>query len=97
MMDPCTSVDPLTEETVHSVLTAMADTPSLLSSRPRRLKCLPSTRELHSDDGRHRRAADPDHRKLLLACGAALLNPRLAIQSLVIGADESPPASPKAA
>ena len=87
MTNPWTAVGPLDAEQVRSVLTAASAAPSLHNSQPWRFECRPSTLELHLDPRRELPAADPDHREMLLACGAALLNLRLAIRSLGIAAD----------
>lgn len=87
MTNPWTKVGPLDADQVRSVLTAATAAPSLHNSQPWRFECRPTTLELHLDEGRVLPAADPDHREMLLACGAALLNLRLAIRSLGIAAD----------
>jgi nitroreductase len=77
-----TLVGGLTDEQVHSVLAAATAAPSLHNSRPWRFRCTPGAIELYADTTRTMPDADPDHRELLLACGAALLNLRLAIRAL---------------
>jgi len=72
----------LTDEQVHSVLIAAAAAPSPHNSQPWRFRCTPGAIELYADTTRTMPDADPDHRELLLACGAALLNLRLAIRAL---------------
>ena len=72
----------LTEEQVRSVLVAAMAAPSLHNSQPWRFSCAPTTIELYADVARAVPVADPDHRELLLSCGAALLNLRLAIRAL---------------
>src|SRR5947209_8040019 len=76
------AVGGLTAEQVEAVLTAAVAAPSLHNSQPWRFRCTPTTIELHSDLSREIPVADPDHRELLLACGAALLNLRLAIRAV---------------
>ncbi|GAA5162360.1 nitroreductase family protein [Pseudonocardia eucalypti] len=72
----------LSTEQVREALLAATRAPSLHNSQPWRFRCTPSTIELHADVDRALPAADPDNRELLLACGAALLNLRLAIRGL---------------
>src|SRR3977135_355114 len=71
----------LTEEQVRSVLVAAMAAPSLHNSQPWRFSCAPTTIELYADVARAVPVADPDHRELLLSCGAALLNLRLSIRA----------------
>ena len=77
----------LTEEEVAQVLVAATAAPSLHNSQPWRFRCIDSTIELRADLGRELPATDPDHREMILACGAALLNLRLAIRMLNVAAD----------
>jgi hypothetical protein len=53
--------------------------PSPRNSQPWRFRVLPHVIELHADPARRLPAADPNDRELRLACGAALLNLRLAL------------------
>jgi nitroreductase len=76
------AVGSLTDEQVHSVLIAAAAAPLPHNSQPWRFRCTPRAIELYADTARAVPVADPDHRELLLACGAALLNLRLAIRAL---------------
>lgn len=72
----------LDEEQVRSVLSAATAAPSPHNSQPWRFHCTTATIELHADTRRAVSAADPEHRELVLSCGAALLNLRLAIRAL---------------
>ncbi|WP_425441829.1 Acg family FMN-binding oxidoreductase [Saccharopolyspora shandongensis] len=54
--------------------------PSLHNSQPWRFRLMPHAIELHGDPQRRLPIADPDDRELRLACGAALLNLRLALE-----------------
>jgi hypothetical protein len=76
-----TSVGRLTEDQVRSVLGAAARAPSLHNTQPWRFHCDRSAIELRADYTRTLPATDPDGHELLLACGAALLNLRLAIRA----------------
>lgn len=67
---------------VRSVLLAAIAAPSPYDSQPWQFACTPQVIELHADRGRATHAHDRDHRELLLACGAALCNLRLAIRAL---------------
>lgn len=82
-----TPVAGLNSEQVRSVLAAATAVPSLHNSQPWRFRCTPSALEVHADTARAVPVADPDHRELVLACGAALLNLRLAIRALGIYPD----------
>lgn len=87
MSEPPGSIGGLREAQVQGVLAAMAAAPSLHNSQPWRIECSAKLCELHADHTRELPAADPDHREMLLACGAALLNLRLAIRALGVAAD----------
>jgi nitroreductase len=77
-----TAVGSLSADQVRSVLVAATAAPSLHNSQPWRFRCTPTAIELYADTGRAVPVADPDHRELLLSCGAALLNLRVAIRAL---------------
>lgn len=77
----------LNESEVDAILLAAAAAPSLHNSQPWRFQVDNGTVELHADLLHELPAADPDHRELLLGCGAALLNLRLAIRALGFSAD----------
>lgn len=76
------SVGHLDEEQVRSVLRAAMAAPSPHNSQPWRFHCTTATIELHADTRRAVPAADREHRELVLSCGAALLNLRLAIRAI---------------
>lgn len=76
-----TPVGNLPADDVRAVLIAASAAPSLHNSQPWRFVCTPTTIELHLDTTRELPAVDPDHREMLLACGAALLNLRLALRA----------------
>lgn len=77
-----TAVGSLTSEAVRIVLAAAITAPSLHNSQPWRFRCTPSAIELHADEAQLLPAADPDGRELRIACGAALLNLRIAVAGL---------------
>ena len=75
-----TPVGKLSADQVRSVLTAASDTSAPQHPPPWYVHCTPTTIELHATPNRVA-AAVADRRQLLLACGAALLNLRLAISA----------------
>jgi nitroreductase len=87
MINTLVPVGTLTDDEVHSVIAAAAAAPSLHNSQPWRFRCTPTTIELRADLRRALPAADPDHREIMLACGAALFNLRLAIRALSVASD----------
>ncbi len=87
MTGPCMPVGSLTEDEVQGALVAAIAAPSLHNSQPWRFRCTPSAIELHADLSRELPATDPEHREMMLACGAALLNLRLAIRMLNVATD----------
>jgi hypothetical protein len=76
------AVGSLSADQVRSVLVAATAAPSLHNSQPWRFRCTPAAIELYADTSRAIPVADPDHRELLLSCGAALVNLRVAIRAL---------------
>lgn len=74
----------LTGGQVRLALAAAMAAPSPHNSQPWRFRCSPTAIELYADTSRALPAADPEHRELLLACGAALLNLRVTIRSFGI-------------
>lgn len=72
----------LTAEQVTAALTAATAAPSLHNSQPWRFRCTPDAIELYADPSRSVSAADVDRQELLLACGAALCNLRLAVRAM---------------
>ncbi|MGP4016576.1 Acg family FMN-binding oxidoreductase [Saccharopolyspora sp. 5N708] len=71
----------LTADQVRQVLLAAVAAPSLHNSQPWRFHCTAAVIELQADRSHAVPVADPEHRELTLACGAALLNLRLAIRT----------------
>jgi len=72
MTPPVIPVGHLDEHQVQSVLNAATAAPSPHHSRPWTFRCTATTIELYTDN----------HPELVLSCGAALLNLRLAIRAL---------------
>lgn len=70
----------LSSEQTEEVVRLAGAAPSLHNSQPWRFRVLPQVIELHSDPERRLPVADPEGRELRLACGAALLNLRLALE-----------------
>ena len=69
----------LRPDDVESALAAASQAPSLHNSQPWMFRLAEQTIELYQDTARMLPVADPDGRELRLACGAALLNLRLAL------------------
>jgi nitroreductase len=82
MNDPIGPVGILSTEQVRAALVAATAAPSLHNSQPWRFQCAANGIQLYADHTRAVPAADPDHRELTLACGAALLNLRIAIKAM---------------
>ena len=76
------AVGVLSAQQVESVLTAAPAAPSLYGSKPWTLRCRPGFIEVHADRARGLSSADPDQRQMWLACGAVLLNLRVAIRAM---------------
>ncbi len=75
-------VGSLTGEQVGAVLLAATSAPSLYNSQPWRFRATTTAIELWADTTRAAPVCDPDRRELLMSCGAALMNLRLAIRLL---------------
>lgn len=71
----------LSAAAVETMLAAAGAAPSLHNSQPWRFHRTPTAIELYADTDRALPVADPDHRELVLACGGALLNLRLALHA----------------
>ncbi|PRW63089.1 Acg family FMN-binding oxidoreductase [Actinopolyspora mortivallis] len=69
----------LSPQQCEQVLRKAAAAPSLHNRQPWRFRLLPHVIELHSRPQRRLPATDPTDRDMLLDCGAALLNLRLAL------------------
>ncbi|MEU6269960.1 Acg family FMN-binding oxidoreductase [Saccharopolyspora shandongensis] len=87
MNTPIGAVGCLTADQVREVLIEATSAPSLHNSQPWRFHCTADAIALHADRSRAVPVADPEHRELLLACGAALLNLRLAIRAAGVQPD----------
>lgn len=71
----------LSGEQITDVLASATKAPSLQNSQPWEFRVEPDRVELHPDLSRALPAFDPEHRELLLSCGAALYNLRLALEA----------------
>jgi nitroreductase len=80
-------VGSLAPHQVRDVLHAATQAPSLHNSQPWRFRLTPDSIQLFADLDRALPAADPDHRELVLGCGAALMNLRLGIRALDVNTD----------
>lgn len=69
----------LDREQVVRILAAAVAVPSLHNSQPWRFVLTSTSIELFADPGRGPQVGDPEHRAVDLACGAALLNLRIAV------------------
>ena len=67
---------------VRTVLSAAAAAPSVHNTQPWRFRVRGQTIDLLADRDRQLQAQDPDGRALLMSCGAALLNLRVAAELL---------------
>ena len=67
---------------VEGLVATASRAPSLHNSQPWRFRIRPDVIELLADPDRRLPVADPDGREMRIACGAALFNLRLGLQSL---------------
>jgi nitroreductase len=74
-------VGSMATEQVRTVLASAALAPSAHNSQPWRFRCTTRAIELYADLDRGLPITDPDQQELLIACGAAVLNLRLAIRA----------------
>ncbi|HWE87985.1 MAG TPA: hypothetical protein VG317_00815 [Pseudonocardiaceae bacterium] len=74
-------VGSMATEQVRSVLASAGHAPSAHNSQPWRFRCTTRAIELYADLDRALPITDPDQQELLIACGAAVLNLRLAIRA----------------
>src|SRR2546430_2406291 len=70
------------DEVVSYVVTAAVWAPSVHNSQPWRFGACGQEISLHADAGRQLMVADPHGREMMISCGAALFNARLALRSL---------------
>jgi nitroreductase len=83
-------VGSLSGDQVRAALVAATRAPSLHNSQPWRFRCTQTAIELFADASRTLPVADPDGRETVLACGAALMNLRLAIRGYGVYPDVRP-------
>ncbi|GAA0503644.1 Acg family FMN-binding oxidoreductase [Saccharopolyspora thermophila] len=69
----------LVPDQIEQAIRLAGRAPSLHNCQPWRFRVLPRVIEMHADPGRRLPVADPDDHELRLACGAALMNLRLAL------------------
>jgi len=81
MTQHITGVGLLGPDRVRSALRAALLAPSTHNTQPWLFRCTADGIEVRADSRRALSAADPDGRELVLSCGAALLNLRVAIQA----------------
>jgi len=77
-----TTVELLTKSDVRWVVAQAARAPSIHNTQPWRFRWDGRAFELRADTHRGLSAADPEGRELVLSCGAALFNLRLALRKL---------------
>jgi hypothetical protein len=84
MKTPTVTVDPLPLPTADArwAVTQACRAPSVHNTQPWRFTFDGSRFELYADTARGLTAADPDGRELVLSCGAALYNLRVALRKL---------------
>ena len=70
----------ITPELVGDLITTAGRAPSLHNSQPWRFHLERNVLELHADVRRAMRCSDPEARELVISCGAALYNLRLALR-----------------
>lgn len=71
----------ISTEQVHAAVEAAGLAPSIHNTQPWRWRFREDTLELFADLDRALPVADPDHRQLLVSCGAALLNAWLSLRA----------------
>ena len=71
----------LPPQDVLTVLEAASRAPSVHNSQPWRFRVMSTRLEVHADSTRRLPVADPEDKELRLACGAALMNMRIALES----------------
>lgn len=73
---------PLSHAELRTVVEAATLAPSVLNIQPWLFVARPGSIEVHRDPGRVLPRTDPDNRSIVMSCGAAVLNLRLALAGL---------------
>lgn len=81
-MTPTTFGIPLSTRNARWAVEQACLAPSVHNTQPWRFVWNGTTYELHADTGRGLTASDPDGRELVISCGAALFNLRLALRKV---------------
>ncbi|HEX8005125.1 MAG TPA: hypothetical protein VF482_01705, partial [Trebonia sp.] len=81
-VEPATAGRLTAEETARYVATEAVWAPSVHNTQPWRLVADGQQISLYADADRELPVADPDGREMMISCGAALFNARLALRSL---------------
>jgi hypothetical protein len=81
-MTPTTFGIPLSTENARWAVEQACLAPSVHNTQPWRFAWDGTAYELHADTGRGLTASDPDGRELVISCGAALFNLRLALRKV---------------
>src|SRR5688572_18540634 len=69
----------LTQDLARKAIRAATSAASVLNTQPWLFELRGDKIDLYGDSGRQLEVADPDGRQLVMSCGAALLNLRLAL------------------
>ncbi len=80
------AIDPKLSTALRRAAVRATRAPSIHNTQPWRFKLTPDTLEIHADWGRQLRVLDPRGRQLLLSCGCALFNARVALAAAGINA-----------
>ena len=82
MSEPVTAGPVTAEQVARYVVTEAIWAPSVNNTQPWRFVADGQQISLHADAGRGLPMADPDGREMMISCGAALFNVRLALRTI---------------